>query len=503
MNFKKLLAGTMAATMLLSVGLAGCSNPGSDNASSAAGDQSQTQSQEPSNETVNLIYYTIGDPDNDLANVNTALNELLKEKINVTIQYNKIAWGDYGTKISSLVNSGSAFDVAFATGPDQGDYVGNSRKGAWLPLDDYLKEGAIGADMGKAINPVLLEGVKIDGVTYGIPSNKEVAVPDWWMYPKELVDKYKINIKDYKTLESLEPLLKNIKENETDWLPMELNKNAHNYFAIDGYEWVIDRTCPLMVKSDDKDLKIVNIFETDLAKSTLETLHKYYEAGYINEDAAVSDVENLVKDKKTFWKCAGGGVGAETSWSNDRGYDVVANQVTPSVVTTESSRGGIMCVNKLTKNPDAAVKFLNALNTDAEVRNMMNYGVEGKNYNLVDGQVEVIPDTYAGVQYTQGNWFILKTRVGQDKDLWDQFQAFNSEAKKSEALGFTPDKTKIDNQLAAIATVVGKYYAGLMTGTTDPATELPKFQQELKDAGVDTVMEELQNQITAWKAAQK
>lgn len=501
MKTTKILASAIAA--ILAVGsLAGCTGS-SSSASQSSGTAETTASSKDaaSTEPVNLVYYTIGNPDNDLQMVNDALNKMLKEKINVTIEYNKIAWGDYGTKISALVNSGAAFDLAFATGPDQGDYVGNAKKGAWLALDDYFT--GEGKAMYDAINPLLWEGMKIDGKTYGIPTNKEVAVPEQWMYPKELVDKYKLDITQYKTLESLEPVFKDIKAKEADYTVMELDKNSHNFFALDGYEWVINRDLPLMIKSSDKDLKIVNIFDTDTGKKTLDTLRKYYKAGYINEDAAVKEAQGLEKGKKVFLKEAGGGPYSETSWSADRGYDVVAQQVTDTVVTTESARGGVMVVNALTKNADACIKFLNCLNTDADVRNLINYGIEGTHYNLTsDGQVEKVKDTtYSGVQYTQGNWFILKTLKGDPADKWKTFEDFNSKAVKSEALGFTPDTTKVASQLAAISTVSGQYYSGLMTGTVDPATELPKFLEALKTAGINDVMKEFQTQLDAWKAS--
>ena len=41
----------------------------------------------------------------------------------------------------------------------------------------------------------------------------------------------------------------------------------------------------------------------------------------------------------------------------------------------------------------------------------------------------------------------------------------------------------------------------LMTGYVDPATALPKYLTDLKNAGLDKVIAEVQKQYTAWKAA--
>lgn len=499
MKFKKTISIALFVSMLAAIALTGCGQ-GNDSTSSNLSSRNTSSAEQP--EPVNLIYYTIGNPDEDLQKVNDALNELLKKKINVTVEYKKIAWGDYGTKILALVNSGADFDIAFATTPDQGDYAGNAEKGAWLDLTDYLQKD--GKAMYDAIDPLYWDGARIDGKIYGVPTNKEIAVPEWWMYSKELVDKYKIDITKYKTLDSLEPVMELIKKKEPNWLPMELDKNANNFFALDGYEYVISKEIPLMVQSADPSLKVVNIFGTSFAKQTLATLRKYYKAGYINEDAAIKESESLGRGNKVFWKEAGSGPYSDLVWSSDRGYPLIAQQVSKATVTTESARGGMMVVNSRTKNPEACVQFLNLLNTDPEVRNLINYGIEGTHYTLnADKQVEKISDAYSGVQYTQGNWFILNTIAGDPKDKWDKYKEFNKTVVKSETLGFTADTSKITSEISAITQVSTKYYSCLMTGSVNPDIELPKFLAELKAAGIDDVQAKLQKQLLDWKAIAK
>jgi putative aldouronate transport system substrate-binding protein len=500
MKFKRILSIALSAFMLAST--AGCGQGNQLPSGNSSSMSSISLVAQPQSESVNLIYYTIGNADEDLSKVNEELNQLLKKKINVTVQYNKIAWGGYGTKISALVNSGADFDIAFASGPDQGDYAGNAKKGAWLDMTDYLQKD--GKAMYSMIDPLYWAGVKINGKIYGVPTNKEIAVPEWWMYPKELVSKYHIDISKYNTLESLEPLLALIKKDEPNWQPIELDKNSNNFFSLDGYEYVISKEVPLMVRSDDPGLKVVNIFNTETAKKTLDTLRKYYKSGYINEDAAMKESQSLERGKKSFWKAAGGGPYSEVSWSADRGYGVVAKQASKALVTTESTRGGLMVVNSRTKHPQACIQFLNLLNTDPEIRNLINYGLEGTHYKLnADNQVEKISESYSGVQYTQGNWFILNTVVGDPPDKWDKFREFNKTAVKSEMLGFTADTSKLTSKIAGVTQVWSKYYPALMTGSVDPEQQLPKFLSELKAAGIDEIQTALQKQLTGWKASTK
>ena len=454
---------------------------------------------QPNEDTVTLVYYTIGDPDEDLALVNEELNRLLLQKINVQVEYKKIPWGEYHDQLSTLIASGGRFDVAFAAASTQGDFAGNAHKGAWLCLDGYL-EGR-GKALADAIDPLFWEGVTIDGSIFGVPTNKEIAVPEHFMYAEELVNDYQIDISQYRTFETLEPLLALVQGNEAEYIPLEFDSDQRNLFAIDGYEFVAGSQLPFMVQSMDPGLEVVNIFETDYAAQLLRTLHGYYQKGYINADAPIRVGGTLRKGEKVFCRMASGGPCSALSWSNDRGYPVVTQQVSPSVITTDSVTGGMMVVHSKTGHPEACVDFLTCLNTDEEVRNLLQFGMEGVHYQLTEqGQVHKISDRYAGIAYTQGNWFLLKTTEGDPLDKWDQFKAFNQTAVRSELLGFSPDYSRISAQFDAVSAVCKQFCPALMTGSVDIDQYLPLFLEELKAAGADAMQEELQAQIDDWKS---
>ena len=78
-------------------------------------------------------------------------------------------------------------------------------------------------------------------------------------------------------LEDLEPYLKLIKENEPDVVPMYLTKD---YTAPTYMDKIQD---PVGIEYGDDTLTVKNVFETEKMKSTLDTMRKYYLAGYINK----------------------------------------------------------------------------------------------------------------------------------------------------------------------------------------------------------------------------
>lgn len=229
-----------------------------------------------SGKTVNLIWYTIGTPQKDVDKVMEEVSKYTKEKINATVTMKMVDWGDYSQKMQVNVASGEPMDILFtASGSGSFDYVQNARKGAFLELDDLLEQ--YGKDLKNTINPAFLEGSKVDGHNYGIPANKELPQLEAWFFNKSLLDKYNLDIEGVRSLDSLEPLLKTIKEKEPGVTPFAMDKK---YIPYVPYDYII-QDLPMAVKLDTTDYKIVNILETPEMQEALKTMHKYYKAGYV------------------------------------------------------------------------------------------------------------------------------------------------------------------------------------------------------------------------------
>ena len=165
------------------------------------------------------------------------------------------------------------------------------------------------------------------------------------------------------------------------------------------------------------------------------------------------------------------------------------------------------------------MKGLNALYSDPEVANLYMYGVEGTHYVVVEegtitnGQDRInYPDGLDATTTTyrkSGTWLCPNQFIGDiwgldlPDDYWDATRDFNNESQKSAAFGFSFDATQTPNEIAACTNVVNKYHKALVCGALDPETTLPQFNQELKDAGIDVIIEEKQAQLDAWLAEQQ
>ncbi|MGL4991703.1 MAG: ABC transporter substrate-binding protein [Sarcina sp.] len=482
MKFKKLTVLLLGAMMATSTVLTSC---GGSNGAGAAGSSDKK-------DVVTLKWYAIGQEPQDLATVQAAANEYLAEKIGVNIDMKFVDYGDYDKKMSVLMSTGGDYDLAF-TCSWAGDYVGNAKKGAFLELDSYLDNQ--GKDMKEAIDPRFWDGAKINGKTYAVPNQKEIGAAPMFMFDKELVDKYEIPYEDLGSLESLEPWLKVIKENEPDFVPLYINKGLS--FA-QGYEQIVE---PIGIGLEDDTLKVMNMFEAPEVKSRLETLDRYYKAGYINTDAAVATDDRSIK---RFAYKADGQPYAERIWSRDYKREQVATPIGDTWITSSSTIGSMIGVNKNTKNPEKAVEFLNLLNTDEYLRNLINYGVEGTHYDLTDkGQVKVKePVTYNVSYMSVGNLFITNTLDGDPEDKWEEFEKFNEKAKTATSTGFIFDNANVINEIAALKNTCEEYTGTLYSGSAkDLDKSLEEFNKKLYDQGLQKIIDEAQTQVDAWKAS--
>jgi len=94
----------------------------------------------------------------------------------------------------------------------------------------------------------------------------------------------------------------------------------------------------------------------------------------------------------------------------------------------------------------------------------------------------------------------LPTETTSEKEIVDYIQ--NSEPIASKLAGFVPDLTFVETQLEQIKAVESEYKAALYTGAMGADWEelYNDFVAKMISAGLDDVLEELQNQVDDYLA---
>ncbi|EGT3616623.1 extracellular solute-binding protein [Clostridium perfringens] len=441
------------------------------------------------NESTELVWYTIGIEPEDMEKVEKEVNKYLMEKINATIDIRFIDYVDFTKVMNNKTMEGENFDLVF-TSSWANDYLPNVKEGNFLNLNDLLEQ--YGKDVYNEIDERFWKGIEVDGALYAVPNQKEIADMPMWVFSKEYVDKYNIPYKEIKTLEDLEPWLKLIKENEEGVIPFYVD-NSYSVPMI----W--DELAPgLGISLRSNNFDVANIFETEEMMNNLKTMRRYNELGYTN--SKIGNTGDF--SAKKFVTKADGQPYAEKIWSAKSREEVVATPIYESYITNDSINGSMIAISKNSENPEKAMEFLNLLNTDKYLRNLINYGIEGVHYEKIsNNKIRLLEKSidYMVDYYTLGNLFITYVLEDEPDDKWKEFERINNNSEISQALGFEFDSSKVEVEFNSVNTVLEEFKRSLYTGLVDTEEYVEKLNNKLKGAGIDKVKEELERQLNEWK----
>jgi putative aldouronate transport system substrate-binding protein len=514
---KKGFIAVLSTACLLSTVMSGCNNnqqvSGTEvatTASTATENAGAGASDIDTSKEVELTWYFVGNgPQEDVAKVEAEVNKYLKDNtnLNATIKLHCFDWGSYSDKIRSMIAAGEEFDICF-TAVWAANFYQHAPKNAFVPLNDPNNNllDKYAPKTKALLGDDFLKGSQINGINYAIPANKEKAHSWGFVLRKDIVEKYNMDISTIKKFEDIEPFLQIVKENEPGMYPLEAVIGESPFRVLD-FDRIGDDRYPGVVWNDSSDMKVFNEMEAPETMEFFKTMHKFYNAGYIREDAAtVTDYSQDQKAGKVFAAIRSLKPGKDAEEGLAMGQEYVQVEITPAIMSNRETAGSLQAISATSKNPERALMFLELFNTDPVLNNLINFGIEGVHYEKVsDNVIKAGPDN---AKYNQslgwmfGNQFINYLWESEDPEKWAKFEAFNEAAIPTKTLGFVFDSEPVKTQIAQCSNVWDQYLPGLETGTVNPEEVLPEFIQALKDAGGDDIIAEKQKQLDAWLAQQ-
>lgn len=472
-----------------------------------------------------LNIYWIGNRDDETirTGVEEAINEYIEPLIGAHVSFHIINWDEWEDKALKPLLDGEEIDLIFTA--DWRDYVREITAGAIIPLDDQLEKN--GQGILDTLPASFLEGVKYKHSIYGIPTNKELCVPCGLIVNKtaaQLIG-WDPDKDPVKSTEELEPWLAKYKEKFPGRYP----------YLMENARWSDEPWCPdwigmesnaiamKMAKNEDGefDETIYNIFETPEQEAHIRLMRDWYLKGYIAPDAATYDYNKIfgTGDFLVFTQpLKGNNIKSVEMLAANKDKDLPDFECTeiilqPKYVVTTHAGGSMFAIPKASKgkNKDLAMKYLNLMHSDPTLVNLMLYGKEGVNYKKVnDQQVELIEDAnwygLHGGAWTVGNTKLQYVLTTEDPEKNVQLQSFADDAIPTASLGFRFIKDPVSEEIDAVNKVVKEKCVPLMCGAVDPddpENGLEAARRELKDAGIDTVLEEVRKQYTSWKDSLK
>lgn len=492
MRLKKIASLLLLTTMTVT-SLVGC---GGQKTGAGSADKSGTD------EFVELKwYYNVSSSSADQEEVFKKANEIIKEEINAEVKFMPIEGAVYEQKMQTKYASQDAGDINW-TSSWSNIYSQNVAKGSFLDITDMLDKYA--PSIKALYTDEQWKAVKIDGKIYGIPSYQALIRSECSYIREDLLEKYDFDLSTVKKPEDLEPFIEKVQAGEKNPTIMAWNykaafPNLHTYYGFD----IINNLAA--VKYDDENLKALNIFETPEYEEYLKLAKRWYEKGYVANDA-ITIKDNQEADRaagKLIGEMAGPyAPGSEAVSSKKWGRSMKSAQLSETIINTSGIQATINAITTDCKNPERALMLLELINTNSELYNLLSFGFQGKHYEKIsDNTIKTIENSgYTAYNWVFGNVTNGYLLEGQPDGNHEETININKEAIPSKALGFSFNADEVKTQIAQIQTVLDEYLPGLDTGSVDYNKVLPEFRAKLKSAGADKVIEVVQKQLDEWKA---
>lgn len=496
MNKRWNLVTALLVISLLLTACVGPAAPAAGGGEASAGDSS----------TVTVTYTYPNTVFKDVGLVEEALNKLLVPAINTKIKLNPIDWGAFDEKMKLAFAAGEECDIVF-TAPWINNYLLNIANGNFVPLDDLLAKNAPG--LWASMPETTWDAARVDGKIYGVINQQIFVKPFGFTVRRDLADKYGLDAYALKSYDELEPFLNAILENEPDVIPLPGASTWSN--EGNGFDPIITEQVPVVIRYDDKELKLFNAAASPEFQASVERARRWYEAGYTPKETIAGD------DQQAMWragKFALSGLvgvvkpGGEIESEQRFGQPVYSQSMTKPFLTTAGTTATTNAICATSKNPEAAIKVLELLNTNVEIYNTLAKGIEGKHWEWADkGNLVIKPgpnnaDYNPNTDWEFGNQFLAYYIDPKQAEIkaWEATYDLNTTSPPSAAMGFNFNAEPVKTELANVAAVTGELAGPLASGQVDPATALPEYLERLNQAGIQALIDECQRQLNDWVA---
>lgn len=521
---KKLLILLLALLMLFSIAACGSTEkePGPDvSTGENTGVQSSSKEVDPDNPYANLdtskpvvINMTVfGNKPNDMETVLGKANEIIKEKINSTLEVNFIALSDYATKYQLTLAGGEDLDLIYTA--NWAFFQEEVGKGAFKELTEEFRNTYMPVTM-KEEDPVAWKQIAIDGKIYTVPRNESDFDTTYGAVVRgDLRKKY--NIGPIKSLADFENYVLTIAEKEKSGIfafnlfpsfPVVsvLCQQVNNLFSpatAYPYFWDYDNG---EFKTDD----VKFFYDTPEYKEYVLMMARWAKAGVWPSNAITSTTHtnDLFKEGKSASSLAHYKTAVELiDAGKEKGFDDIEyfNIFDSNVVTQRSPYSYDCCaIAASSKQPERAAIMLDVIKNDRDVNLLLVGGEEGKHYIInSDGSHSPGPKA-ADYQWDSWTWCIRNSwnpPIGgmndNVKEVRASFEKILMDDNKWPCYGFVFDDTSVKAQWTVISSIIEEYQYSFDLGVfgDDTIAKLDKMNSELKEAGLDKVTAEFKDQL--------
>jgi len=459
--------------------------------------------------TVNFVYHA--PKEGNQQEVNELINELTMRELGMKVNLIPMSWDTYNAKFPMMLAAQEPLDIAF---------VFSFSLAGFLEAG-YIVDASEYEEYTQDIYRVLGDDVKAGyygDMLVGFPMMNSRAAPSAIFVRKDIfeelgykVEDFNITTDDMDSFNQLTEMFAKVKEKYPDIIPFNGYRifGQNNISYVDGFGNHFG-----VLENYGQTTTITNWYESEQFRRFAELAREWYLKGYSSKDIGLDKELGQAKMKagNTFAFFAAYDTDLATvNVKSQTGYDTVLIPVSKKMKTTTAVNGAMNVVLNTSRDKAKAFQFLNWAYTSKEFNDYLNWGVPGKDWIVnEDGFADYPPGVtaqtvnyHSDYGFIYPNMYLMTPWVGNPKNIWEVYQAFDDDALVSKAFGFNFDASPVANEMSQLNAVLAKWEDPISFGVVDIEPALQQFNDELYAAGLQKVMDEKQRQLDEWLAKQK
>ena len=465
-------------------------------------------------EMVTVKYIIPGSEPNGYQEVIAKVNEKLGADLGIQVELQYIPWDVWDSKLNLMLSTGEEFDL-FHVMQDRVSFATYYSRGGIADITDALNE--YGEHILGTIDAGLMQAAQIGGRTYCIPTSWcELGVEGVFTVRRDILAKYgcEVPTTSAEMLDTMEKIFAEWDGDELPYFPFEANyipSGLHTTVLHSEYDSFPFNVVDGIFKVD-QDGTVSSWVESEEFKKDCDFMHQAYERGLIDPDV-LSVPKEQVNDRSSR------GVFVFHFGTMDNYADLVQYwpELTLEDVTFERfnpEKGSIRpwafkncnAVSSTSTHVNEAVQFIDWIYASQENFDLFFYGIEGVHYNAPeDGYIEKLTvddsQTWSFSNWMAGNMVYQRYSTTTYPAIIDKLYTVDPSYVNSVAGGFFFDASTVQAQYSNLQTEMEACITPIVMGVQSYDDAFENALKRLKDAGLDDVIAEYQNQFSAFQAS--
>ena len=437
--------------------------------------------------------------------VEEAINEITRKSIGVEVDLLIMDAASYNQQIPLMLSGGEQLDIYNAIGVGFSSMVNSG-----YTLD--LEENDLIQTYGQGIIDTMgeyIDGCRVGGVMYGLPQNRDLAGPSGYAVVAEYLDtigfEYNPDEINKITQEELEQMLADLHAAYPDKITMVTQPTARTQILCDypGGDWFG------VLMNPESSLEVTDLYSSEEYLNICKMYYNWNQLGYISADALTDSNASYTQVPSGKGMAYGCGIkpGIIQQESTSNGRQTAMFQIEDEYLLASSSLSNMPWrINSNTEYPEAAMKLLNEFYTNAELSDLLCYGIEGSHYAVNEEGLYTYPEGvtaedagyHPNITFLMPNEFIAGVWEGNSADVWTDTKDMNEKAIKSIAIGFTFDNSELTAEYTALNNIYEEYRYQLEYGFLEPESGISEMVERMEKAGLQKYIDAKQEQLNKW-----